>query len=134
MPQQFEGRVVVLAGGLSHERDVALRSGRRVSEALRGAGAEVEERDVDATLLTALRRDHPACVFPLLHGQTGEDGALREVLELLGLPYVGSRPDACRIAFDKPVAKTVVARAGLATPASVTLTHETFSEVGAEAR
>jgi len=130
---RLEGRVVVLAGGLSHERDVSLRSGRRVSEALRGAGVEVEERDVDATLLAALRHDRPACVFPLLHGETGEDGALREVLELLALPYVGSRPDACRIAFDKPVAKTVVARAGLPTPASVTLPHETFREVGATA-
>jgi D-alanine-D-alanine ligase len=133
MPEPFEGRVVVLAGGLSHERDVSLRSGRRVSEALRGSGVEVEERDVDATLLTALRQDRPACVFPLLHGETGEDGALREVLELLALPYVGSRPDACRIAFDKPVAKTVVTRAGLVTPESVTLPHETFREVGAAA-
>lgn len=133
MPEQFEGRVVVLAGGLSHERDVSLRSGRRVSEALRGSGVDVEERDVDATLLAALRSDRPACVFPLLHGETGEDGALREVLELLGLPYVGSRPDASRIAFDKPVAKTLVSRAGLSTPHGVTLPHETFREVGAAA-
>ena len=133
MPEQPEGRVLVLAGGLSHERDVSLRSGRRVAEALRGAGLEVEERDVDATLLPALRADPPACVFPLLHGETGEDGALREVLEVLQLPYVGSTPDACRVAFDKPVAKTVVRRAALSTPASVALPHETFREVGASA-
>ena len=131
MPELVEGRVLVLAGGLSHERDVSLRSGRRVAEALRGAGLEVEERDVDATLLPALQADPPACVFPLLHGETGEDGALREVLEVLRLPYVGSTPDACRVAFDKPVAKTVVSRAGLSTPASVALPHETFREVGA---
>jgi D-alanine-D-alanine ligase len=128
-----EGRVLVLAGGLSHERDVSLRSGRRVAEALRSAGLEVEERDVDATLLPALRADRPACVFPLLHGETGEDGALREVLEVLQLPYVGSTPGACRVAFDKPVAKTVVGRAGLSTPESVALPHETFREVGASA-
>ncbi len=133
MPELVEGRVLVLAGGLSHERDVSLRSGRRVAEALRGAGLEVEERDVDATLLPALQADPPACVFPLLHGETGEDGALREVLEVLQLPYVGSTPDACRVAFDKPVAKTVVGRAGLSTPASVALPHETFREVGASA-
>ncbi|MDQ4008839.1 MAG: D-alanine--D-alanine ligase, partial [Actinomycetota bacterium] len=132
-PEALEGRVVVLAGGLSHERDVSLRSGRRVAEALRGAGLEVEERDVDASLLPALRHDPPACVFPLLHGETGEDGALREVLELLELPYVGSTPGACRVAFDKPVAKTVVSRAGLNTPTSVALPHETFREVGASA-
>jgi D-alanine-D-alanine ligase len=133
MPEQPEGRVVVLAGGLSHERDVSLRSGRRVAEALRDAGLEVEERDVDATLLPALHRDRPGCVFPLLHGETGEDGALREVLELLDLPYVGATPGACRIAFDKPVAKTVVCRAGLAVPDGVTLPHETFREIGAAA-
>jgi len=129
----LNGRVVVLAGGLSHERDVSLRSGRRVSEALRDTGAEVDERDVDATLLPSLRAEPPACVVPLLHGETGEDGALREVLELLGVPYVGSVPAACRAAFDKPVAKTVVARQGVHTPESVALPHETFRELGAAA-
>jgi D-alanine-D-alanine ligase len=128
-----EGRIVVLAGGLSHERDVSLRSGRRVAEALRDAGADVDERDVDARLLPALREDQPACVVPLLHGETGEDGAVREVLELIGVPYVGSRPAACRAAFDKPVAKSVVGRAGLRTPPSVALPHETFRELGAAA-
>lgn len=127
------GRVVVLAGGLSHERDVSLRSGRRVAEALRDTGVEVEERDVDATLLPSLRNDPPGCVVPLLHGETGEDGALREVLELVGVPYVGSPPAACRIAFDKPVAKTVVAREGIDTPPSLALPHETFRELGAVA-
>ncbi len=126
-------RVLVLAGGLSHERDVSLRSGRRVADALREAGTDVEVRDMDAELLRSLRDDRPDCVLPLLHGETGEDGAVREVLELLGLPYVGSRPSACRAAFDKPVAKAVVARAGISTPPSVTLPHETFRELGAAA-
>ncbi len=127
------GTVLVLAGGLSHERDVSLRSGRRVAEALRDAGVDVDERDVDAGLLPALTASPPDCVIPLLHGETGEDGAIREVLELVGVPYVGSRPDACRVAFDKPVAKVVVAGAGLHTPMSVTLPHETFRELGAVA-
>jgi D-alanine-D-alanine ligase len=125
------GRVLVLAGGLSHERDVSLRSGRRVAEALRSTGMEVEERDVDAALLPALLADKPACVVPMLHGETGEDGAIREVLELLDVPYVGARPEACRVAFDKPVAKTLAARAGIRTPESVCLPHETFRELGA---
>ena len=107
------GAVVVLSGGLSHERDVSLRSGRRVSEALREQGKTVVERDVDASLVADLRADPPDCVVPMLHGETGEDGAIREVLELLSLPYVGAAPAACRIAFDKPVAKTLVARAGI---------------------
>jgi D-alanine-D-alanine ligase len=125
--------VLVLAGGLSHERDVSLRSGRRVAEALRDAGVDVDERDVDASLLPALTASPPDCAIPLLHGETGEDGAIREVLELVGVPYVGSRPDACRVAFDKPVAKLVVAQAGLHTPRSITLPHASFRELGAAA-
>lgn len=127
------GAVVVLSGGLSHERDVSLRSGRRVSEALREQGKTVVERDVDASLVADLRADPPDCVVPMLHGETGEDGAIREVLELLSLPYVGAAPAACRIAFDKPVAKTLVARAGITTPESICLPHETFRELGAAA-
>lgn len=127
------GRVVVLAGGLSHERDVSLRSGRRVAEALRSAGLEVEERDVDSSLLPALLADKPACVVPMLHGETGEDGTIREILDLAGVPYVGAVAEACRVAFDKPVAKTVAQRAGLHTPASVVLPAESFRELGAAA-
>jgi D-alanine-D-alanine ligase len=123
--------IVVLAGGLSHERDVSLRSGRRAAEALREAGLEVAERDVDGGLLAALAADPPRCVVPMLHGETGEDGALREVLDLLGIPYVGAGPAACRTAFDKPVAKSVVEKAGITTAASVCLPHETFRELGA---
>ena len=126
-------RVLVLAGGLSHERDVSLRSGRRVAEALRDVGLEVDVRDVDAGLLPWLREHRPDCVVPLLHGETGEDGALREILELVGVPYVGAGPAASRVAFDKPVAKVVATRAGLYTPPSVTLPAETFRELGAAA-
>jgi len=125
------GGVLVLAGGLSHERDVSLRSGRRVAEALRDTGIEVEQRDIDATLLPRLQEDPPACVLPVLHGESGEDGAVRSVLDVFGIAYVGSPPDACRVAFDKPVAKTVVSRAGVRTPAAFTLPAETFRELGA---
>lgn len=127
------GRVMVLAGGLSHERDVSLRSGRRVSEALRSTGLAVEERDVDATLLPALMSEPPSCVVPMLHGETGEDGAIREVLELLDIPYVGATPAVCRTAFDKPVAKALAEHAGIRTPRSTCLPHEMFRELGAAA-
>jgi D-alanine-D-alanine ligase len=124
-------RVLVLAGGLSHERDVSLRSGRRVAESLRGAGCQVLERDVDAFLLPSLREGVADVVWPLLHGSTGEDGAIRDVLELIEVPYVGSTPAACRTAWDKPVAKSVARAAGLSTPDSVALPHGTFRELGA---
>ena len=111
-----EATVVVLSGGLSHERDVSLRSGRRVSSALRSRGLEVIESDIDSTLVARLTETPGAVVFPLLHGETGEDGALREVLALLGVPFVGSIGSACRVAFDKSIATTVIADAGIRTP------------------
>lgn len=126
-------RVLVLAGGLTFERDVSLRSGRRVAEALRGAGVEVEVADTDAALLPALRTTRPDAAFIALHGGAGENGAVRAVLDLLGVPYVGSAPDACRLAFDKPSAKAAVRRAGLDTPDWIALPQETFRELGAHA-
>ena len=126
-------RVLVLAGGLSHERDVSLRSGRRTAEVLRSAGCDVELRDVDATLLDALAADRPDVVWPLLHGTTGEDGALQAVLDLLDLPYVGAHPAACRRAFDKPVAASIVSAAGVRAPGGTALPHTTFRELGAQA-
>ena len=128
-----DARYLVLAGGLSHERDVSLRSGRRVLDALRHAGVDAEVRDADAGLLAALREERYAAVLVALHGGPGEDGALREVLELAGVPYVGSTPSACRLAWDKPTAKALVARAGVATPHAAVLPHATFRELGAGA-
>lgn len=127
------GPVIVLAGGLSHERDVSLRSGRRIVDALREVGVEVYQRDVDSDLVPALTDDPPAAVFPVVHGATGEDGAIREILELLDLPYVGAHPAACRLAFDKAVAKTIVGEAGIPTPTGTILPHATFRDLGAAA-
>ena len=124
-------RVVVLAGGLSHERDVSLRSGRRVAEALRSAGVEVSVHDVDADLVPALTEARPDLVWPLLHGASGEDGAVRDVLELLGLRTLGTGPRASRVAWSKPIAKTSVTRAGIDTPEFVTLPQSLFRELGA---
>ena len=124
-------QVVVLAGGLSPERDVSLRSGRRVAEALRGAGVQTTLLDADAQLLERLVTDRPVAVVPLMHGAAGEDGAVREVLDALEIPYLGARPASCRISFDKPIAKSLVAAAGLSTPESMVLAHSTFRELGA---
>lgn len=124
-------RVVVLAGGLSHEREVSLRSGRRVAEALRGTGVDVVVHDVDADLVPSLHDLAPDLVWPLLHGATGEDGSVRDVLTLLGLPVLGTGPRASRVAWSKPIAKTVASRAGLATPEFVTLPQTLFRELGA---
>ena len=112
---------------------MSLRSGRRVLDALRTAGADADLRDADASLLSALAETRYDAVLVALHGGAGEDGALREVLDVAGVPYVGSPPAACRIAWDKPTAKALALRAGLSTPASVVLPHSTFRELGAGA-
>jgi len=133
MTNASQGQVVVLAGGLSPERDVSIRSGRRVADALRVVGVDVAVLDVDADLLGTLGEEKPACVVPLLHGAPGEDGAIRDVLVALGLPFVGSGPAACRRAFDKPIASSLVEAAGVSVPASMALPHATFRELGAGA-
>lgn len=126
-------RIVVLAGGISHERDVSLRSGRRVADALTGHGAQVELRDPDAGLIPYLRETRPDVVWPALHGASGEDGALRGLLDFLGVPYVGARGGPARLAWHKPTAKTLVERAGIPTPRGITLPREAFRELGADA-
>jgi D-alanine-D-alanine ligase len=125
--------VVVLAGGLAYERDVSIRSGRRVGEALKAAGVSVRVLDADAALIDALAADPPDAVFVALHGVSGEDGALRTVLDLIGVRYAGSDAAACRMAWDKPNAKAAVRAAGLSTPNWVALPHSTFRELGAAA-
>lgn len=125
-------RVAVLGGGISHERDISLKSARQVADALTAHGIEVQLLDPDAALLPSLMADPPDVVWPALHGASGEDGALRALLEFLGVPYVGSSSHATRLAWDKPTAKTLVERAGVPTPRSITLTRDAFRELGAE--
>jgi D-alanine-D-alanine ligase len=128
-----EPHVLVLAGGLSYERDVSLRSGRRVLDALRAAGVDASVRDVDAALLPSLAADPPDAVVVALHGAAGEDGSLQAVLDLCGVPYVGGDARAARLAWDKPTAKSVLREAGITTPDWVALPQERFTELGAAA-
>ncbi len=124
--------VLILSGGISHERDISLKSGRRVADGLLSHDVSVEIRDPDGSLIEHLNEAPPSVVWPVLHGASGEDGALRALLEMLGIPYVGSTADASRIAWNKPVAKSLVERAGVVTPRSITLSRDAFRELGAE--
>ncbi|KUL26514.1 D-alanine--D-alanine ligase [Actinoplanes awajinensis subsp. mycoplanecinus] len=133
MGTRDELRVLVLAGGLSYERDVSLRSGRRVLDALRSTGMTAELHDADVALLPALQADPPNAVVIALHGATGEDGSLRGVLDLCGVPYVGADARTARMAWDKPSAKSRLREAGIPTPDWVALPHDRFSELGAVA-
>lgn len=126
-------QVLIIAGGLSYERDVSLKSGRRVSDALRRVGVETSIVDADAALLSTIAERQPDAVYIALHGAAGEDGALRAVLEATDVPYVGPDATGSRLAWDKPVAKAIFQRTGIDTPEWMTLPHDTFRELGAAA-
>lgn len=125
--------VLVLSGGISHEREVSLRSGRRVADALESAGFHVELADPDAELLPSLQQKRPDVVFPALHGASGEDGALLGLLESFGIPTVGSTAAAALMAWSKPIARQIVAQAGVAIPKGIVLSREAFRELSAPA-
>ena len=125
--------VVVLAGGLSHERDVSLRSGSRLHEALRGFGLDVTLRDTDADLIPWLADAKPDAAIITLHGSRGENGAIQGILEMAGVPYVGTRGQDCRLAYEKNIAKNLVRRAGFTTPEWKSISHSTFRDLGAQA-
>jgi D-alanine-D-alanine ligase len=131
--EDFAGPVAIIAGGLSHERDVSLSSGRNLVRELRGLGVEAQTYDFDRNLLHDLERDQVAVALPALHGQFGEDGEIQTLLELIDLPYVGSRSRACRVAYDKGTARELLHRAGIPVPDSVGLSAQTFRDIGATA-
>ena len=123
--------IVILSGGLSPERDVSLRSVRRIADCLRNRDLDVEVIDVDDDLASKLSALQPACVIPLVHGAAGEDGELAALISSIDLAHVGSTADSCRRTFDKPTANGVVGEHGLAVPRFVTLEQETFRIRGA---
>jgi len=122
-------RVAVIAGGLSSEREVSVRSGRRALYALAEAGVDAVLYDADESLLERFGADKIDAVYIAVHGASGEDGSLQTALQLLGIPYVGPPPEACHLAWDKAVAKELMARAGLATPAWVAFSARSFREL-----
>lgn len=125
--------ILILSGGISHERDVSLKSGRRVADALVDAGARVEIREPDSELVGHLLATKPDVVWSTLHGNVGEDGSIQDILALTGIPFVGSRAAGARIAWNKPVSKSLLAKVGIQTPASITLPKSTFRELNADA-
>ena len=127
-----EIRVLVLAGGISHERDISLKSGRRVADALTDAGISAEIREPDDEFIGHLMATRPDLVWSTLHGAVGEDGSIQDLLQLSGTPFVGSDSAGARLAWSKPVSKVLVSRQGLATPKSITLPRSSFKEMNAE--
>ncbi|MBI3102895.1 MAG: D-alanine--D-alanine ligase [Burkholderiales bacterium] len=118
------GKVAVLMGGTSAEREVSLMSGAGVLQALRARGVDAHAFDPAHTELCELKRAGYARCFIALHGRHGEDGSVQGALELLGIPYTGSGVMASSIAMDKVMTKRVWLAEGLPTPRYVWLAPE----------
>jgi D-alanine-D-alanine ligase len=114
-PVQF-GKVAVLMGGHSAEREVSLMSGSGVLQALRSRGVDAHAFDPAERDLSELRREGFERCFIALHGRFGEDGTVQGALELLGIPYTGSGVMASSISIDKVMTKRVWLAEGLPTP------------------
>lgn len=126
------GRVAVLYGGTSAEREVSLRSGAAVLAALQGAGVDAFGIDAGADLAERLITERPDRVFIALHGRGGEDGSLQGLLECLKLPYTGSGVMASALGMDKLRTKQVWQSLGLPTPPYVVLREKTDSAAAFE--
>ncbi len=129
------GKVAVLLGGASAEREVSLMSGQGVLQALREQGVDAHAFDPSERDLADLKREGFARCFIALHGRFGEDGTVQGALELLGIPYTGSGVMASSIAIDKVMTKRIWRAEGLPTPEwqqvdSAEAAEKAFAELG----
>jgi len=125
------GRIAVLKGGNSLERQVSLRSAARVEDALERLGHELVPVDVGADLVEQLTSKAPDAAFIVLHGVGGEDGTVQELLEILGIPYTGSGVLACMRSMDKVLTKHLLLEAGVPTPEFFAFNETAFKGLGA---
>jgi D-alanine-D-alanine ligase len=124
-------KVAVLKGGRGLERQVSLRSGARVEDALDSLGHDTLPVDVGGDLVDTLKGERPDVAFVALHGVGGEDGTVQELLEILGVPYTGPGVRACMRSIDKVAAKQELRAAGVPTPDWAAFNALAFRELGA---
>ena len=129
-PKAF-GRVAVLFGGKSAEREVSLKSGNAVLSALQAAGVDAFGIDVGDDFLQRLASEKIDRAFIVLHGRGGEDGSMQGLLECAGIPYTGSGILASALAMDKLRTKQVWHSLGLPTPRHAVLTSQADCEAAA---
>ena len=118
------GKVALLMGGWSAEREVSLRSGAAVLEALEARGVAVTGIDVGRDICETLQAGGYDRAFIMLHGRGGEDGTIQGLLEILGMPYTGSGVLGSALAMDKMASKRLWSGTGLPTPEFVTIGSE----------
>jgi len=129
---QHYGRVGILYGGHSAEREISLMSGQGVHEALSAAGVDAHLFDLGQRPLSDLLSANFERVFIALHGRHGEDGTIQGMLEMMNLPYTGSGTLACSLAMDKIMTKKIWLQAGLPTPPYVVLDSGAMPENAAK--
>ena len=127
------GKVAVLMGGLSAEREISLMSGQGVLQALRSQGVDAHAFDPAERDIGELKKDGFARCFIALHGRFGEDGTVQGALELLGIPYTGSGVMASSMAIDKVMTKRVLLSEGLPTPRYVLLRRSAYDNAEVDA-
>ena len=123
--------ITVLKGGRSLERQVSLKSGAKVEDALRRLGHQTVAIDVGADLVRRLTEVAPDIAFVALHGRDGEDGTVQELLEVMGIPYTGSGVSACIRSSDKVLAKHAMRDHGIPTPDFFAFSETAFKGLGA---
>jgi len=126
------GKVAVLMGGLSAEREISLQSGNAVLAALKSRGVDAHGIDVNENIVSELSNGNYQAVFIMLHGRGGEDGTIQGLLELMGLPYTGSGVMASSLAMDKLKTKQIWLASGLPTPEFCILDSEQSCEKAIE--
>ena len=124
-------KIAVLKGGRGLERQVSLRSGDRVEDALGALGHELIPIDIGADLVASLKAERPDVAFVALHGPDGEDGTVQEILEILAIPYTGPGVAACVRSTDKVLAKHELCSAQVPTPDWFAFSATAFRELGA---
>ncbi|MGA9875555.1 MAG: D-alanine--D-alanine ligase [Solirubrobacteraceae bacterium] len=125
-----EQAALVAMGGRSLEREISLRSGRRVERALRELGYDVHALDVDGDFVERVLAEQPRFVFVAMHGRGGEDGTLQDLLETLAVPYTGSDPLSSALCMDKMLFKRMLRLHGIPTPAFHSFNETAFRELG----
>ncbi len=121
---------IVAMGGRSLEREISLRSGRRVERALRELGYEVHALDAGGDFIERVLAENPSFVFVAMHGRGGEDGTLQDLLETLSIPYTGSDALASALCMDKMLFKRMLRLHSIPTPPFHSFNETAFRELG----
>jgi D-alanine-D-alanine ligase len=120
-------KIAVLLGGRSAEREVSLRTGKAVFDALQQKGFHAVTIDVDENIVENLKKEKADLVFLALHGKYGEDGTIQGLLELMGIPYTGPGVLASAIAIDKIMTKKILVFSGIPTPEYMFINKHVFA-------